>query len=194
MNEKKTANKYNIIKRFISKEERDLLLKKANRHFRDGVYKTNPAGPNRFVTRLDSPPQLDDLVERLTNRIVDTFALQDCPQEPVLNKLISRIEPGGYIHSHMDKFSALQKWAQSQGKSIQIPKESENFRCNIMVQMANESAYPVIDGEIVEVDECDAWGFLPSLTIHGTQLITGSARIIYGFGFIVPKDFNLVVQ
>jgi len=60
-----------------------------------------------------------------------------------------------------------------------------------MVQMGGSSARPIIDEEIVEVSECDAWGFLASKWMHGTQVVTGIPRIIYGFGFIVPTGFDL---
>ena len=184
-------NNCHVINDFIDEEERELMLEKAERHFRDGEYRTNPAGPHRYVTRLELPPQLDDLVERMANRVVETFGLQGCPQEPVLNKLISRIESGGYVHGHTDKLVDLLAWATSQGKNVQIPDNCEKFRCNITVQMADESVYPLTEDEVVKVGECDAWGFLPSRTLHGTQLITGGTRIIYGFGFIVPAGFNV---
>ena len=171
-------NNCHVINDFINEEERELMLEKAERHFRDGEYITNPAGPQRYFTRLEFPPQLDDLVERMANRVVETFGLQGCPQEPVLNKLLSRIEPGGYVQSHTDQLVDLQQLAKSQGKHVQMPDNSDNFRCNIIVQMADESAYPLLDDEVVKVGECDAWGFLPSRTRHGTQLITGGTRII----------------
>jgi hypothetical protein len=116
-------------------------------------------------------------------------------EEPVLNKLISRIEAGGHVHLHTDQLMNLQKNALSKGRVLAhvdpgLLQNGENFRCNIMVQMDNATACPVIEDEIVEVAAGDSWGFLASQWRHGTQLVTGMPRIIYGFGFIVPTGFN----
>lgn len=191
MSAREQPHRYRVVKAFVTPEERDLLREKADRHLYEGLFRANPAGPHRFLTRLDEPPKLDELVEAMTQRIIDTFGLHDCPQEPVLNKLISRIDPGGFIQTHTDTLPAMQRYLNAQGNDFQMPEGAENFRCNIMVQMADESGYPMIDGEAVELAECDAWGFLASRWSHGTQVVAGSTRIIYGFGFIVPPDFRL---
>lgn len=191
MNENNEKNDYRVVKGFISNEERELLLEKADYHFSRKEYRVNPAGPHRFVTRLDKEPQLDDLVKKMTDRVIETFGLHNYEQEPVLNKLISRIEPGGFIQKHIDTLSALEQYAKYQKRVVNMPTNCENFRCNIMVKMDNESAFPLIGEDTVEISECDSWGFLPSTIAHGTQLITGGTRIIFGFGFLVPKDFKL---
>jgi hypothetical protein len=191
MSAQEQASGCRVVKGFVTPEERELLLEKADRHFYEGLFRANPTGPHRFLTRLDEPPKLDELVETMTQRIIDTFGLHDCPQEPVLNKLISRIDPGGFIQIHTDTLPAMQRYLNSQGNDFQMPDGAENFRCNIMVQMADESGYPVIDGQAVALSECDAWGFLASRWSHGTQVVAGKTRIIYGFGFIVPADFQL---
>lgn len=183
--------RYRVVKNFISDTERELILKKANYHFKRKEYVENPTGPHRYITWLNKKPLLDPLVKKMARRVVKTFNLQNCQQEPVLNKLISRIEPGGFIQQHTDTLHALKHNAQDQYQGINVPDKAENFRCNIMISMPNQSAHPVIGGEIIEVSECDAWGFLPSTVFHGTQVITGGPRIIMGFGFIVPEGFEV---
>lgn len=179
------------MKEFITRDERELLFKKANYHFGRKEYRANPAGPHRYVTRLDEEPKLDDLVKKMRDRVKDTFGLHECVEDPVLNKLISRIEPGGFIQQHTDSLDALKQYAKFQNKEVKLPKEGANFRCNIMVNMHNETACPIIGDSTIDISECDAWGFLPSKILHGTQVITGGPRIIFGFGFIVPENFKI---
>ena len=193
MNNSRRNNEYRVVKNFITDTERELLLKKANYHFDRKEYTENPAGPHRFMTRLDKKPQLDSLVKKMTNRVRKTFGLKNFREDPILNKLISRIEPGGFIHQHTDTLQSLQKNAKNRNANnhILIPDKGANFRCNIMVKMSDQTACPVIGNTIVDVSECDAWGFLPSTTLHGTQVITGGTRIIFGFGFFVPEEFEV---
>lgn len=174
---------------FISSKERKQLLKKANQHFTDGLFRSNSAGADRFVMRLDSPEQLKNkLINKINDRIVKAVGLENCPVEPILNRLISRLEPGAFIHEHLDKLETLAKLRPNINTSTLV---GENLRCNIMIKSCGESAYPVIDGQQIEINEGDAWAFYPSLSPHGTNVIKNSSRIIYGFGFIVPETFKI---
>jgi hypothetical protein len=187
---KNMVNNYcHVIKDFITAEEQRLLQEKAENHFRQGRYTANPAGPHRYMTSLEKPPEYDEIVEQINRKIIKAFGLEGYPVEPVLNRLISRIEPGGFIHNHDDKLRVIASCYPDLYRNLDI-LDKENYRCNIMVQMANKSAHPIIAGRPVEVSTGDAWGFLASRWEHGTQVITGGTRIIYGFGFIVPKNFK----
>jgi hypothetical protein len=168
-----------IARNVVTTEERSALLEKAEDHFRNGEMRANPVGPHRFARRLEEEPYLDELVQNMTKRIVGAFGLHDCPLDPHLGRICSRIEPGGYIQSHTDKLC----WFGDD-------TSSENFRCNIMVQLGNKTGLPVIEGKRAELHEGDAWGVFASRLFHGTQVISGKPRIIYGFGFVVPKDFE----
>ena len=168
-----------IARNVVTTEERSALLEKAETHFRNGEMRANPVGPHRFARRLEEEPYLDELVQQMTKRVATAFGLQDCPLEHRLGRICSRIEPGGFIQPHTDKLP----WLGDE-------TSNENFRCNIMVQMGNKTGHPVINGKLAELDEGDAWGFFASRQFHGTQVISGKPRIIYGFGFVVPQGFE----
>ena len=177
-----------VIRQFVTEEERRALLDKAERHFAEGHFVANPTGPFRYIARLQAPPLLDDLVETMTRRVVKAFGLAE------VSELQEPIGAGGFIQGHQDRLSSMRQWMERQGRAVDIPEDAENFRCNIMVQMADESGYPVIGGESIEMSEGDCWGFFASRHSHGTHVIEGGTRIIYGFGFIVPGTFEPVAD
>ena len=172
-------DRFYIARNVVTEDERAELLEKEEKHYRNGEMRANPVGPHRFARRLEEEPYLDELVVRMTQRVAEAFGLQDCPLEPRLGRICSRIEAGGFIQPHTDELNWLGH-----------DNAGQNFRCNIMVQMDNATGYPVIDGQLAKLEQRDAWGFFASRHFHGTQVIHGAPRIVYGFGFIVPEHFK----
>ena len=107
------------------------------------------------------------------------MGLDDYEVDPYLGYTISLIEPGGFIHEHVDRYGSYHEGMR-------------HLRCNIMVRRENETYDPVISHMVVPIPECAAWGFIASECEHGTQDITGdTSRIIVGFGWTVPGDYTL---
>ena len=112
------------------------------------------------------------------DRIAARLGLQDYGVDPNLGYIISMINPGGFIHEHVDKYGNYLKGMY-------------HLRCNIMICRENKSYDPIISRKTVPVSEGSAWAFIASENSHGTTKIAGDrARIIYGFGWEVPTDYS----
>ena len=164
---------------FITEEERAQLEKTAYKFKKNGVMTANPAGPNRYRGKLYDTEHCTSLITKLGNRISKRLGLQKYKVDPYLGYTVSLINPGGFIHEHIDKYGDYLKGMR-------------HLRCNIMVCRENETYDPVISHLVVPVPECSAWAFMASECPHGTQDIAGDRdRIIFGFGWTVPADYSL---
>ena len=140
----------------------------------------NPCGPNRYFIKESNAPAIfaDPLLQLLTARCVRCLRLEGRPADRALGRVVSLIQPGGFIHRHTD--------AYHEG----VPGHAvghHHLRCNIVVRCAHLSGRPVIEGSALEVHECDLWAFFASKCLHETLPLQGDApRIVYGFGWTVP--------
>lgn len=165
---------------FISVEEQDELRGIALDYFKQGVLEGNPRGPHRYRARIWNTVYCTPFISQLGARISDAFQLRGYPVDPQLGWIISLIENGGQIHPHIDKYE------------YHVKNNAKHLRCNIMVSKENDSANPVIDGKVIDVAERSLWVFFPSEVVHSTQLLdVVEPRIVFQFGFVVPKDYQL---
>ena len=174
-----------VVRDFISEAERLALLKKANTHLQRGELHPNACGPCRYYAKADDAPALyvDALLKALTRRAERCLWLEGVPPDQILGRVISLIQPGGFIHRHTD--------AYDHGVPGSRP-ERHHLRCNIVVSLQHPSGRPVIEGEALEVGERDMWVFTASRHMHQTApLQGGDARVVYGFGWSVPSDHAL---
>ena len=179
------AGRWMIVRDFISEEERQALARKVAVHAQRGELSPNPCGPCRFYAKADDAPHVyvDDLLERLTRRCERCLRLESVPQDRILGRIISLIEPTGFIHRHTD--------AYDHGIPGSRP-ERHHMRCNIVVSLQHLSGRPVIEGEALDVNERDMWVFTASKSMHQTRPLEGSApRVVYGFGWSIDSDHVL---
>ena len=171
---------FTSIPAFISATEQEHLRAHATGLREQGQLRSNSAGLNRYFLKIDQTTFCDSSVESIGARIITRLGLEDCRIDPVLGWILSYIEPGGFIHPHID----------SRGEYP--PREKIHLRCNVLVQGTDPSCYPVIDGSPREVHERSLWAFHASEIEHGTLTIAGGQpRIVYQFGFRVPADHQL---
>jgi len=179
------SRRWMIVKDFISENERIALLHKASGHLRRGELAPNPCGPCRFYAKADDEPAvyIDALLEQLTRRCERCLRLDGVPADRILGRIISLIQPSGFIHRHTD--------AYDHGIPGSRP-ERHHLRCNIVVSLQHPSGRPVIEGEALEVSERDLWVFTASRFMHQTEPLQGSSpRVVYGFGWSVAADHEL---
>lgn len=168
------------LKDFISTEEQVEMRDIAMDYLARGVLQANPRGPRRYRAKIWGTDHCTPFIRALGDRVVTRFHLQGCPVDPQLGWIISLLQPGAYIHPHMDKYD----YHEQSG--------TKHLRCNVMVDRDDDSGNPVIAGNIIEVPERALWGFFPSEVEHCTQVIrTTKPRIAYQFGFTVPGDYSL---
>merc|ERR1712107_564103 len=160
------------------------LLASATAQKLQGLLSPNPAGPYRFFRRLDSNGGVDDLVQALSQLLEAAVpGLQGRPRDTTLGRVCSYIEPGGFIHEHMDRYSEASGF-----------HGLGHLRANIVVQL-EPSGEPIIAGQPVPVREGDAWVFLASHELHATAVVSGhKPRIVFGFGWTVSSDFCLPAE
>ena len=101
----------------------------------------------------------------------------------VLGRVLSLIETGGFIHPHTDAYHP------QHGQ----PAGCHHLRCNIVAQLSDPSARPVIEGEALDVADGDLWCFLASKWRHETRPLLGGGapRVVCGFGWTVGGDFEV---
>jgi hypothetical protein len=180
------ANRWMIVRNFVSPAEREALFAKAMRHYGRGELHPNPCGPARFFAKTDDAPAVyvDALLERLTRRCEHCLRLTQTPHDCVLGRTISLIGPGGFIHRHTDAYRA--------GEPGHRPG-LEHCRCNIVVRLAHPSGRPVIEGEALDIAEGDLWVFVASKSFHQTEPLQGhDPRIVFGFGWSVPPSHRFL--
>jgi hypothetical protein len=68
------------------------------------------------------------------------------------------------------------------------PKGLVHTRCNLMIKKPLIGGDPIIDDEIVCVEEGDLWLCLASMENHASTPIKGGERIIFSFGGLVPTE------
>jgi hypothetical protein len=164
---------------FVSEDERRQLEETAYEFRKTGVITANPAGPKRYRGKIFGTDHCTPLITELGKRVSAQLALDDYEVDPYLGYTVSLIEPGGFIHEHIDRYGSYREGMR-------------HLRCNIMVHRENESYDPVISSLIVPVPERAAWAFMASECRHGTQDIDGrQPRIIFGFGWTVPGSYSL---
>jgi hypothetical protein len=181
MNNEQEITKDNFIRftDFVTEEERSELEKLAYEFKDTGVLVENPAGPNRLVAKVYGTDNCTPLITEMGNRIAKRLELENYDVDSHLGYTISLIQPGGFIHEHVDLYGPYMEGMR-------------HLRCNIMVSRENESGNPIISHLIVPIPERYAWAFMASECKHGTQDIAGTkSRIIYGFGWTVPADYSL---
>lgn len=171
-----------ILRGFVSGEEVGALLNKMQCHLARGELRPNPCGPGRFFAKVDDAPAtyVDPLLTMLTARCVSALRLENVPVDLVLGRILSLLQPGGFIHGHTDAYPPGHRAG------------FEHLRANIVVRLRHPSGRPVIDGEPLPVEEGDLWTFYASRTRHETHTLSGSdPRIVIGFGWSVPAGHAL---
>ncbi|MFK7730263.1 MAG: hypothetical protein AB8B48_01460 [Pseudomonadales bacterium] len=169
-----------LVSQFITDEERAALVETAAEYLARGVLERNKAGVKRYRKKVFNTQYCTPLVSDLAKRIAKHMGIEDCPVDPYLGWIISVIQPGGFIQPHRD---AQQHYQQTGDKHL---------RCNLLVQGSHPSTRPRIGDLRLRASEGDLWAFFASDHVHGTDVIEGDEnRIVYQFGFVVPKDHPL---
>ena len=165
---------------FISEQERQALLAHAMTLKAQGVLEQNPGGPLRYRAKVHGSEHCTETMFAVAERIRGTFGIEGSAVDPNLGWIISWIEPGGFIKTHIDAHQNYQRSGEL------------HLRCNVLVQGSDATCHPVIDHIAHPVNEGDLWAFVASRYPHGTQVIAGGqARVVYQFGFVVPAEFEL---
>lgn len=155
----------------------------ADDYRQSGVLQANPSGPGRYRRKIDGSEYVTDIVRDVANRIVGRFGLKSCAIDPYLGWIVSYIEPGGFVKPHIDRHAHYQN------------SSDKHLRCNVLVQGDDPSAWPVVGDTALQVAERGLWAFYASHLPHGTlPLMADTPRIVYQFGFSVPKAFELTHQ
>lgn len=101
------------------------------------------------------------------------FGMSDLADEPMFKNFIgNHFEDGAHVHEHSDR----------------APSGYVHTRCNWMVKKPQAGGDPVIDGELIPVEEGDLWLCLASHERHSSTPIFGGERIVYSFGALVPVE------
>lgn len=107
----------------------------------------------------------------IRNKIVEKFKLQDFETEPMFQDFCGFITDGGQIHPHQDP-------------------NKDGFihtRFNVLISKPKVGGLPIIDEQIIEVEEGDVWFCSAGTKRHYCQMVHGDKpRIVLSFGFLIP--------
>ena len=99
------------------------------------------------------------------------FGITELNPEPRFKNFIgNHYADGAFTHTHSDP----------------APQGFVHTRCNWMIKKPPVGGDPVLDGEVVAVEQGDLWICLASAEIHGSTPIAGGERLICSFGALVP--------
>lgn len=123
----------------------------------------NEMGPGRKYAKEKIAP--------FYNEAFSAFNLKPCYLEPMFETFTGvHYRKGAFTHIHQDS----------------APKDFAHVRCNVMLKKPKEGGDPIIDGEILKVEEGDLWIVFSSLELHGSTPISEPYRIIKSFGALIP--------
>jgi hypothetical protein len=101
------------------------------------------------------------------------FGITEFYPEPFYKNFIgNHYLDGAFTHEHSDT----------------APEGFAHVRCNWMVKKPPVGGDPILDGEVVSVEEGDLWLCIASMERHGTTPIAGGERLIYSFGALVKSE------
>jgi hypothetical protein len=101
------------------------------------------------------------------------FGFTDIEPEPMFGVFIgNNYEDGAFVHQHTDP----------------APEGYAHVRCNWMVKKPPVGGDPILDGEVVSVEESDLWLCIASMERHGTTPISGGERLVYSFGALIKHE------
>lgn len=122
----------------------------------------NGAGPGRrYIAHTKT---------ELAESAFQAFGLRMDAPEPLLGHLIgNNFADGAFVQEHRDP----------------APAGFAHVRCNWMIQKPPVGGDPILDGDVVAVDEGDLWLCIASHERHATTPISGGERLIYSFGALI---------
>lgn len=184
------SQNYKIIKEFLDKETRNLIIDYVNsinqqivinnhhlKHLIDKIngssymYDISDTDLTNKITSYQSggqvmknnlPPSFHYLIEKISNTL-------SIPKEHIFLQIVD-MKSGGKINPHYD--AAFPGYV--------------NYKCNISV--LSEDYDFAIDNQIVTVQETDLYCFEASLYKHWTVNPFNSRRILLSFGFMLPYE------
>ena len=123
----------------------------------------NPVSSGRRFATQDSHP--------LWSKAFAEFGLTPVSVEPVYKCFTgNHFIDGAFTHKHIDR----------------APEGLVHTRCNLMIKKPLIGGDPILDDEIVYVEEGDLWLCLASMEYHSSTPIKDGERIIFSFGGLVP--------
>ena len=171
-----------VLPDMLTTAQQSTLLASAIEYRRSGVLEANPAGPNRYRARLFNSKHCTPLMLQLGHEIAVLLGVEEYPIDPYLGWILSYVEPGGFIKTHIDSQPRYQNSTE------------KHLRCNLLVQGADPTARPVIEQQAIPVQERGLWAFFASEHSHGTTVLEGCApRVVMQYGFAVPQAYQLPV-
>lgn len=136
----------------------------------EGTFKNNGAGfGRRYLSFTEAP---------FRNEAFASFGFADIVNEPTYKNLIgNHYLDGSHTHIHQDN----------------APNSYIHIRANWMLKKPPIGGDPVLNNEVVSVQEGDLWICFASEEKHASTPIFGGQRLICSFGALVkrPVDFNL---
>jgi hypothetical protein len=143
------------------------------KNWRDPAQFTTPLGNfienqghcgRRFLSHKDAPFRTEAFA---------AFGITEFDEEPIYQNFIgNHYLDGAFTHEHSDL----------------APPGFVHTRCNWMIKKPPVGGDPILDGEVVPVEQNDLWLCLASMERHATTPIAGGERLICSFGALVKVE------
>ena len=156
------------IKNAIDEEFRNYVLNFVEVNFSN--FRENNRGPGRyFMAHIQ-----DDVIENEKVKLAHKFGIHNWEPEPVFGNFIGCNFEGAFVHPHRDP---------------SVKEGYTHVRINIMASKPEHGGDPIIDGEIINVEEKDSWLCISSKQMHQTNPVIGAKiRIVPSLGLLVKNE------
>lgn len=146
---------------------RNYVLKFVDDNF--NIFKPNNRGPGRFFMSHIQ----DEVIEQEKIKLAYKFGIYEWKPEPRFGNFIGCNFEGAFVHPHKDPT---------------LPGYT-HIRFNIMISKPESGGEPIIDNNIVDIDEKGCWLCIASKQLHKTNPVIGSKRrIVPSLGVLVKND------
>ena len=170
---------YRIIRGFLKPKEIKVLKTYALKCYENNLLQANGVSHSRNWAKVEDLPKVPKEFFLVKERIIKFFDLLEAKDEPSFSSYVSCVDRLGQIHQHRDL----------------VEKGFKHFRCNILVQKPKKGGLPIIDGDVLNVEEGDLWAFNPDRHLHGSQVVLElPIRINYSFGWSISSKTRQVKE
>ena len=124
-------------------------------------------GEKSYFWRFSEIGSLIPELISIRNRCIKLIG--ECKQEPILEDLLVKVLPSGFVAKHTDD----------------SPKGYKQIRANVLIQSADQGGNLIHDGNKVDWQETDVYLLDPSKHHSVTKIINGKEMLLISYGFLL---------
>lgn len=139
---------------------------------KEHLFKINGYG-RRYYSTLDSDEEINNYLNATRQLCLKTLDIDQFEEEPCFGIFIGVNTNSGAVHEHTDP----------------TKDGYVHFRLNFLVSKPEDGGVPIVNGEIIEVNELESWINCASKWSHKSTPVSGSKpRIVLSLGALITEQ------